>query len=76
MRSRRISKRVLASPGGIAIAGVEIPPPVIVCTSFERSRAVVGEVYLDSGLSTRVAAAVIERPRVLRQVGGNFVKVK
>ncbi|GBM05227.1 hypothetical protein AVEN_181616-1 [Araneus ventricosus] len=40
MRGRRIIKLVFASPGGIAMVRRWVPPPVIVRTSFERSRVV------------------------------------
>ncbi|GBM54796.1 hypothetical protein AVEN_6227-1 [Araneus ventricosus] len=43
-------------------------------TSFGRIRAVDGDVYKDSGLSTRaIAAAIIQRLRVLRQGGSSTV---
>ncbi|GBM12126.1 hypothetical protein AVEN_39466-1 [Araneus ventricosus] len=46
-------------------------PPVIVRTFFGRSRAVAGDGYYDSSLSTRaIAATVIQGLRVPRQNGG------
>ncbi|GBM34794.1 hypothetical protein AVEN_7844-1 [Araneus ventricosus] len=67
MRGRRISKRVLASLVGIVV-GVMDPSPMIVRSSYGRGRAMVGDDYYDSGLSSRaIAAAVIQRTRMLRQ---------
>ncbi|GBN95252.1 hypothetical protein AVEN_61259-1 [Araneus ventricosus] len=75
MRSRRISKWALASPGGTIMVGIELPSPVIVPTSFGEGRAVAGDGYEDSGLSTRATAAtVIQYPRVPRQDGGYSFK--
>ncbi|GBM08083.1 hypothetical protein AVEN_122996-1 [Araneus ventricosus] len=43
-------------------------PPMIVLTSFGRCRAVAGNGYWVSGLSTRaIAATAIQRPCMLRQ---------
>ncbi|GBM15510.1 hypothetical protein AVEN_8902-1 [Araneus ventricosus] len=63
MRSQRISKRGLASPGSTIMVEVVLPPPLIVRTSYGRGRAVAGDGYYDSDLSTQViAATVIEGP--------------
>ncbi|GBM56490.1 hypothetical protein AVEN_110509-1 [Araneus ventricosus] len=55
MRSRRISKRVL-TPGREYSNGGMSPSSD---TSFGRVRAVAGDGYEDSGLSTRAVAAVV-----------------
>ncbi|GBM69714.1 hypothetical protein AVEN_88219-1 [Araneus ventricosus] len=58
MRSRRISKRVLASPEGIIMAWA-CPLPVIIRASFGRGRAVAGDGHSDSGLSTRAITVTV-----------------
>ncbi|GBM58997.1 hypothetical protein AVEN_145290-1 [Araneus ventricosus] len=59
MKSRLISKRVLASPEGTAMAGVEFPPPGMIHTSSGKGYAVVGDGRLDSNLSIRAVAAIV-----------------
>ncbi|GBL72258.1 hypothetical protein AVEN_115222-1 [Araneus ventricosus] len=56
MRSHRIRKRALASPGGCNNDGVMLP------LTFGRGRTVASDGFLDSGLSIRaIAATVIQR---------------
>ncbi|GBM80955.1 hypothetical protein AVEN_136223-1 [Araneus ventricosus] len=69
MKSRRISKQVLASL-------VDYPPPVIVRTSFKRGRAVVGDNYKDPSLSIRaIAATVLQKPRMNMQPGITLLRI-
>ncbi|GBN32207.1 hypothetical protein AVEN_40237-1 [Araneus ventricosus] len=55
MRSRRISKRVLAFPVGIAGSGLVPSIPMTGPTSYGRSWAVAGEGRSDSNCSAQVA---------------------
>ncbi|GBN53258.1 hypothetical protein AVEN_77875-1 [Araneus ventricosus] len=64
----RISKQELASPGGIVMVRLKVPPPVIVRTYFGRGRSVA------RGLATRtpvsvIAATVIQMTRMPMQGG-------
>ncbi|GBN05813.1 hypothetical protein AVEN_204822-1, partial [Araneus ventricosus] len=73
MRSRRISKRVLASPVGVVNDGDwGYLPPLIVRASYGRGRAVAGDGHNDSCLSTRtIVATPIQCPRIPRHNGGD-----
>ncbi|GBO10464.1 hypothetical protein AVEN_124712-1 [Araneus ventricosus] len=77
MRNSMLRKRVLAFPGGI-VMGDFYPPPVIVRISYGRRRALVGDVYYDSGFSTRASEAdVIQKTRMPSQgVGSNFLVMR
>ncbi|GBN86831.1 hypothetical protein AVEN_133410-1 [Araneus ventricosus] len=72
MRSRRISKRILASLEGVVMVWVEsYPSPMTMCTSFGRIEAVGGNGYLGFDLSIRaVVAIVLQGNWTPRQDGG------
>ncbi|GBM93801.1 hypothetical protein AVEN_251785-1 [Araneus ventricosus] len=55
MRGRRISKRGLASPVGTIMVEVELPPPMIVRTSFAMGQAVASSGYWDSDHIARLS---------------------
>ncbi|GBM58211.1 hypothetical protein AVEN_199699-1 [Araneus ventricosus] len=54
MRGRRISKQGLASPGGTIMVEVELPPPMIVRTSFAKGQAMASDGNYDSDLIARL----------------------
>ncbi|GBN56117.1 hypothetical protein AVEN_133104-1 [Araneus ventricosus] len=67
MRSRRISKRVLASPGGVVMVGVELPYTYDGTYLLREVMAVTTPISV-SELSWR---PFFKRPKKLRQCGGN-----
>ncbi|GBN12064.1 hypothetical protein AVEN_190416-1 [Araneus ventricosus] len=69
MSGRRISKQALASSGGVVMVDFWVPPPVIVCASYGRSRAVARWLATRTSASAlkAIAAAVIQISRMLRQ---------
>ncbi|GBL89372.1 hypothetical protein AVEN_225888-1 [Araneus ventricosus] len=70
MSCYRINKQELASPGGIEMVGLLVPPPVIVHTSFGGGRAVAVLVTRTlASVLEAIATAVIQSSRTLRQGG-------